>query len=95
MEASNARDATMLSEHLNESLRRLPGPAYYKVLRWIHRTLEPANYVEIGVHKGVSLEQARETTPTIGIDPAPSIRHKLSPAATIYEMTSDDFFARA
>ena len=93
MEASNARDATQLSEHLNKSLERLPGPAYYKVLRWIHRALEPANYVEIGVHKGVSLEQARETTPTIGIDPAPSIRHKLSPAATIYEITSDDFFA--
>jgi len=93
MEASNARDATLLAEHLNESQRRLPGPFYYRVLRLIHRTLEPANYIEIGVHKGISLEQAGKTTPAIGIDPAPSIGHKLSPAATIYEVTSDDFFA--
>ena len=93
MEVSNARDATLLAEHLNDSLRRLPGPAYYKVLRWIHRALDPANYVEIGVHKGISLEQAGDTTRTIGIDPAPSIGHKLTPAVTIYEMTSDDFFA--
>jgi hypothetical protein len=93
MEASNARDATLLAEHLNESQRRLPGPAYYQPLRWIHEILEPASYVEIGVHKGISLEQARKTTPVIGIDPAPSIEHELSPAVTIYEMTSDDFFA--
>jgi hypothetical protein len=93
MEGSTARDAALLSEHLNESLQRLPGPAYYQALNWIHRTLEPANYVEIGVHKGISLEQAGKTTPTIGIDPEPSIEHELSPAATIYEMTSDDFFA--
>ena len=91
--ASEARDADLLAEHLNESQRRLPGPAYYQVLRWIHRALEPANYVEIGVHKGISLEQARKTTPTIGIDPAPSVEHQLSPAVTIYEVTSDAFFA--
>ncbi len=91
--ASDARDATLLAEHFNESKRRLPGPAYYRVLRWIHEILDPANYVEIGVHKGISLEQAGDDTPTIGIDPAPSIEHNLSPAATIYEMTSDDFFA--
>jgi predicted O-methyltransferase YrrM len=94
MEGSTARDAALLSEHLNESLRRLPGPAYYQVLRWIHRVLGPANYLEIGVHKGISLEQAAKTTPTIGIDPAPSIEHTLSPAVTVYEMTSDDFFAQ-
>jgi predicted O-methyltransferase YrrM len=94
MEASQARDATLLAEHLNESLRRLPGPAYYQVLRWIHRILQPANYVEIGVHKGISLEQAIRSTPCIGVDPAPSVEHELSPAVTIYELTSDDFFAK-
>src|SRR2546425_8336575 len=93
-----ARDAELLGEHLNESLRRLPGPAYYKVLRWIHHILEPANYVEIGVHKGVSLIQALDETPSIGIDPAPSIEerieHELPSDTTIYELTSDEFFAR-
>jgi hypothetical protein len=94
MEGSQPRDATLLAEHLNQSLRRLPGPAYYQVLRWIHRILEPANYVEIGVHKGISLEQARKTTPCIGVDPAPSIEHELNPATTVYELTSDGFFAQ-
>lgn len=94
MEGSEARDATLLAEHLNESLERLPGPAYYQVLRWIHRELDPANYVEIGVHKGISLEQADRATPCIGIDPAPSVEHELSPAVTVYEVTSDEFFAR-
>jgi methyltransferase family protein len=93
MEASEARDVELLGEHLRESLERLPGPAYYNVLRWIHRILEPTNYVEIGVHKGVSLVQACEGTPTIGIDPAPDIDQEV-PDATIYDLTSDDFFAR-
>ncbi|HEX6460192.1 MAG TPA: class I SAM-dependent methyltransferase [Thermoleophilaceae bacterium] len=93
MEGSEARDVALLGEHLRESLERLPGPAYYNVLRWIHRILEPANYVEIGVHKGVSLVQACDGTPTIGIDPAPDVDREV-PDATIYELTSDDFFAR-
>jgi predicted O-methyltransferase YrrM len=93
-----ARDATVLAEHLNESLRRLPGPAYYQVLNWIHRILRPANYLEIGVHKGISLIQARRETLTIGIDPEPDIEptleKELPDATTIYELTSDEFFAR-
>jgi Methyltransferase domain len=89
-----AHDATRLAEHLNASLERLPGPAYYQVLHWIHRILEPANYLEIGVHKGFSLQQVPAGTRTVGIDPAPSIEEELIPEATIYELTSDDFFAR-
>jgi predicted O-methyltransferase YrrM len=94
MEATEARDAALLAEHLNESLRRLPGPAYYQVLNWIHRILRPANYLEIGVHKGISLEQARRGTPCIGVDPEPSIEHELRDTMRIYELTSDEFFAR-
>jgi Methyltransferase domain len=88
-----ARAAALLSEHLNESARRLPGPAYYKVLRWIHGVLRPTNYLEIGVHKGVSLRQALPETRCIGVDPKPSIEGEI-PNATIYELTSDEFFAR-
>ena len=94
MEATEARDAELLAEHLNESLRKLPGLAYYNVLNWIHKILQPANYLEIGVHKGISLEQADRETPCIGVDPAPNIEHELSPAVTLYELTSDEFFAR-
>jgi hypothetical protein len=96
-----ARHAALLSEHLNESARRLPGPAYYQVLRLIHRILRPANYVEIGVHKAISLVQAIEGTPCIGVDPEPSIEEPIAqqierklPATTIYELTSDEFFER-
>lgn len=101
MEAREARDATLRAEHWNESLHRLPGPAYYQVLRWIHRILEPANYVEIGVHTGFSLVQARRGTPCIGVDPKPSIEPEIQqeieqklPVTRIYELTSDEFFAR-
>jgi hypothetical protein len=94
-----ARDSTLLAEHLNESLRRLPGPAYYKVLQWTHRALQPPNYVEIGVHKGISLLQANKETPTVvGIDPEPDIEPRIEseipPATEIYELTSDEFFER-
>jgi hypothetical protein len=97
-----AHHAELLSEHLNESARRLPGPAYYQVLRLIHRILRAANYVEIGVHKGISLVQAQMGTPCIiGVDPEPSIEPQVQqeierklPATTIYELTSDEFFER-
>jgi predicted O-methyltransferase YrrM len=97
-----ARAPALRSKHLNDSKRRLPGPAYYQVLRHIHRVLQPANYVEIGVHRGVSLLQAIPGTPcVIGVDPEPSIEGALEqsiarrlPAARIYELTSDEFFAR-
>jgi hypothetical protein len=96
-----ARDAALLSDHLNASLRRLPGPPYYRVLNWIHRFLEPANYVEIGVQRGVSVLQAVPGTPVVGIDPEPTIEgaveqsiEKRLPATRIYELTSDEFFAR-
>jgi Methyltransferase domain len=97
-----ARAAALRSEYLNESKRRLPGPPYYQVLSHIHRVLQPANYIEIGVHRGVSLLQAVPGTPcVIGVDPEPSIEgaieqsieHRL-PATRIYELTSDEFFAR-
>jgi hypothetical protein len=96
-----ARHAALLSEHLNESARRLPGPAYYQVLKLIHQILRPANYVEIGVHKAISLVQASPGTPCIGVDPEPSIEEPIArqierkfPATRIYELTSDEFFAR-
>jgi hypothetical protein len=88
-----ARDAVLREEHLERAARRLPGPAYYLVLRQIHEVLRPANYIEIGVHKGVSLRQALPHTRSIGVDPSPEIEGEI-PNTTIYELTSDEFFAR-
>ena len=95
-----AFDTALRDEQLEESLRRLPGPAYYRVLKWIHNILEPANYVEIGIMRGVSLDQARRETPhIIGIDPAPNLIPVIAQKphianAQIYELTSDEFFKR-
>jgi len=95
MEARDGiRDEALLAEHLSESFERLPGPPYYEILKWTHRILEPANYLEIGVHKGFSLQQAIPDTPTIAIDPEPDIEEELIADVTIYELTSDEFFAR-
>jgi hypothetical protein len=82
------------AEHLNESLRNLPGPAYYRVLNWIHQFLKPDNYFEIGVHKGTSIRQTPPDTRCIGVDPQPNIQGRLPDAKRIYELTSDDFFER-
>jgi Methyltransferase domain len=95
-----AFDTTLRDEQLQESVRRLPGPAYYRVLKWIHDFLKPANYVELGIHKGVSVHQARRDTPRIiGIDPTPDMLPVIAqqpPAvnAQIFEVTSDEFFER-
>jgi hypothetical protein len=95
-----AFDTALRDEHLQESLDRLPGPAYYRVLKWVHDFLKPANYVEVGVNRGVSLDQARRETPRlIGIDPTPRMWPVIAKKphiakAQIYELTSDDFFER-
>jgi hypothetical protein len=95
-----AFDTALRDEQLQESVRRLPGPAYYRILKWIHNFLEPANYVEIGIMRGVSLDQARRETPhIIGIDPDPNLipviaRKPHIANAHIYELTSDEFFER-
>jgi Methyltransferase domain len=86
-------DTALRDEQLEESLRRLPGPGYYRVLKWIHEFLKPANYVEIGIHRGVSLDQARRDTPRIvGIDPSPDLIPAIAKKpptanAEIYDLT--------
>src|SRR5262245_21361519 len=57
-EGMEAIDQAQRDEHLAEAQRRLPGPAYYQVLRWIHEALVPTNYVEIGIRRGTSLRMA-------------------------------------
>jgi Methyltransferase domain len=85
-------DRKLLKHHVAESHKRLPGPDYQKVLRWIHHTLKPSLYIEIGVCRGDSLTKTLPTTKTIGVDPA--AKWGAPRNADFYPMTSDDFFAQ-
>ena len=66
----------------------------HDVLAWLHRWLQPALYLEIGVDQGVSLACA--TGPAIGVDPRPDLRMSvdLPPTARIMASSSDAFFAQ-
>ena len=66
---------------------------YLGLLRRIHEHLRPSTYVEIGVHEGASLVLATPGTRSVGIDPAPSLRHPMSPNTSVLRQTSDAAFA--
>src|SRR5262249_8090833 len=72
----------------------LPGPNYMELLRRIHEELRPRSYIEIGVASGKSFSLALPQTRSIGVDPKPQLIVTLGANATVYEMTSDEFFAR-
>jgi len=65
----------------------------HALLAWLHRWLQPALYLEIGVDQGVSLACA--SGPAIGVDPRPELKLKaeLPPTAHIVPSSSDAFFA--
>lgn len=83
-----------ITEHDIWAAQRLPGPHYYKVLRWIHEILRPSSYVEIGVGYGESLKLASPPTVAIGIDPASKAVRRWRTDTRIFAMTSAEFFAR-
>ena len=65
---------------------------YLKALEYIHNTLNTNKYVEIGVRHGYSLQLAPNEA--IGIDPDMEIDYPLSKNIRLFELTSDDFFAK-
>ncbi len=72
------------------------GSNYGKILAQIHATLRPRNYFEIGTRDGGTLALAR--CDAIAVDPAFVIADPGSLStrrmSLLYQMTSDDFFAR-
>jgi predicted O-methyltransferase YrrM len=66
----------------------------HTLLAWLHRWLQPALYLEIGVDRGVSLACAGG--PAIGVDPRPELKltAELPPSARIVASSSDAFFAQ-
>jgi predicted O-methyltransferase YrrM len=66
---------------------------YIDFLAQVHGLLKPRTYFEIGVRNGHSM--ALSSSRSIGVDPAYAIADdvKIAPEVTLYEQTSDDFFA--
>jgi len=62
---------------------------YLDVLKILHKSLKPSNYLEIGVRNGRSLSLA--TCDAVGVDPTPDLVTNLPSSTRIIEMTSDDF----
>lgn len=72
----------------------LHGENYIGVLERIQRHLQPRTYLEIGVETGRSLRLAAPGTRAIGVDPKPVLDAPLLPNAKLFQLTSDEFFAR-
>lgn len=71
----------------------LPGEDYFAVLGRIHRYLQPATYLEIGVAHGQSLALALPQTQVVGVDPEPQLQRPLGARQKVFTTTSDEFFA--
>lgn len=93
-ESGSPYDPVLLRRHLAQAAAALPGPDYYEVLRWIHRILRPATYVEIGVRQGGSLQAALPHTTCVAMDPNPQLPAPAASNWRIFAMTSDQFFER-
>ena len=78
--------------HAKKQTQLLPGKQYTSWLEWFHKTLQPKNYLEIGVNTGTSLQYA-SSSKVVGVDPYPNIEHDLSDNTTIFSVGSDTFFA--
>jgi hypothetical protein len=64
----------------------------HELLKNLHELLEPRNYLEIGVHLGLSMTLSR--CRSIGIDPAFKVTQELQCDVHLVRATSDEFFAR-
>ncbi len=79
--------------------QEMPGEDYYFWLQRFHELLRPASYVEVGLGHGRSLALAGPETRAVGIDPFQGVWERLNYVcphgqATLFPLTSDDFFAQ-
>lgn len=79
--------------------QEMSGNDYYHWLQRFHQWIQPTSYVEIGIGGGRSLALAGPETLAIGIDPYQGTWERLNYVcphgpATLFPLTSDDFFAR-
>lgn len=72
----------------------LAGAEYQTVLRWLHDTLKPRTYLEIGTLMGDTLRLA--SAASVAIDPKFHLSADVvgrKPLCALYQMRSDSFFA--
>lgn len=85
------KDLVEAARHADIQVQMLPGDQYTSWLQWFHKTLQPKNYLEIGINTGISLQYAT-CDYVIGVDPQPRIEQELNPNTQIFATESDHFF---
>jgi hypothetical protein len=65
---------------------------YLPFLAEVHRLVDPARYLEIGIRNGGSLALSR--CRTVGIDPIFNLRAEIDTHLTLFRTTSDEYFSR-
>lgn len=65
---------------------------YLNFLSQVHQRLQPRAYLEIGVRYGDSLALSR--CPSVGIDPAFSVKAELNAPVSLFRTSSDEYFSR-
>ena len=75
------------------SHKAFKGPRYTEWLQWLHRRINPACYVEIGIAGGDTLVFPGPDTEVIGIDPAFTIATEIVAPTRLIRQESDRFFA--
>tara|TARA_R110000772_G_scaffold257510_1_gene374397 strand:+ start:1655 stop:2386 length:732 start_codon:yes stop_codon:yes gene_type:complete len=86
------KDMTEAARHAKIQTQLLPGNQYTTWLEWFHKTIDPNNYLEIGVNTGQSLQYASSKY-VVGVDPDPRIEYDLPGNTTIFDVESDIFFS--
>jgi hypothetical protein len=87
-----AFDLAQMAVHDRAASQAFGGPDFYQVLTWIHASLRPATYVEIGVHSGCSLAAVNVDTLALCIDPDPLLKTHTLSGSRFFRLTSTDFF---
>ncbi|MBN0989414.1 CmcI family methyltransferase [Amphritea pacifica] len=86
----NNSKAGILSTEFDIVKGELP---YTELLKFIHESILPDCYLEIGVRNGRSLSLA--SCDAVGVDPDPEITHELGDNTRVVSQTSDYFFEQA